>query len=151
MAVSVFQNFRPVLESQVPNKPTVLGILVPNNRAGCVLGLNLWPAGWWCPNVHRICLKRTGMWRSRQSPLSSRKVSSHNFLKILEKQFSTKRRTYRTNFVFRIHYLHFSLVLSGIVAIIVFSISLLTPPIPAKHVRFFFTIFLLGCLICFSS
>ena len=36
--------------------------------------------------------------------------------------------------IFRIHYLHFSLVLSGVVAIIVFSISLLTPPIPAKHV-----------------
>ena len=37
--------------------------------------------------------------------------------------------------IFRVHYLHFSLVLSAVVLVIVTSISLLTPPIPRKHVR----------------
>merc|ERR1712130_10725 len=41
----------------------------------------------------------------------------------------------RPKLLSKVHYLHFSLVLTAVVAVIVTSISLLTPPIPRKHLR----------------
>jgi len=41
----------------------------------------------------------------------------------------------RAFLVSRIHYLHFSLILSACVAVITVSVSLVTPPIPRKHLR----------------